>query len=59
MHYALGTVYQPHVNGMVILAAVIAVVAFWRQIIKAVIVLFVAAVIVGLTESVFMLLHHG
>ncbi len=59
MHYALGTVHQLHVSGIVILALVIAVMAFWRQIIKAVIALLVAAVIVGLAATFFMLLQHG
>jgi hypothetical protein len=59
MYYALGTIQHMHVSGVVILAMVIAVMAFWRQIIKAAIALIVAAVITGLAASVFMLLHYG
>jgi hypothetical protein len=59
MYYALGTVQHMHVSGVVILVMVIAVMAFWRQIVKAAIALLVTAVIIGLAASVFMLLHYG
>jgi uncharacterized membrane protein len=57
MYYALGTVQPMHVSGVVILAMVIAVMAFWRQVIKAVIALLVTAVIIGLAATIFVLLH--
>jgi hypothetical protein len=57
MYYALGTVQPMHVSGVVILAMVIAVMAFWRQVIQAVIALLVAAVIIGFAATIFMLLH--
>ncbi len=57
MYYALGTVQPMHVSGVVILAMVIAVMAFWRQVIKAVIALLATAVIIGLAAIIFVLMH--
>ena len=57
MYYALGTVHPAHVSNVVILAAVIAAMGFWRLIIKAVIGLLVGAVTIGLATGVVMLLH--
>jgi hypothetical protein len=49
MYYALRAVHQLLVHGVAVLAVMIGVMAFWRQIAKAVIVLLVAASIVGPT----------
>jgi hypothetical protein len=59
MEYALGNVHHLQVSGVLVLAVVIAVMAFWREIVKAVIALLMVAVIIGLATSAVMLLHYG
>jgi hypothetical protein len=57
MYYALGTADHTHVSSAVIVVAVVMVMAFWRQAIKALIALLVAVVTIGFAAGVFMLLH--
>jgi hypothetical protein len=57
MYYALGVVSHTHVSRVVVLVAMVMVMAFWRQAIKAVIALLVAAVTIGFAAGIFMLLH--
>jgi hypothetical protein len=57
MYYALGAISHTHVSRVVVLVAVVMVMAFWRQAIKAIIALLVAAVTIGFAAGIFVLLH--
>lgn len=61
MYHALATASQTQVSNVIIVAVIIAVavMAFWRQILVALVAVFVATVTIGFAAVVLLLLHHG